>query len=279
MSKQLVTKKEIKAIPEVDTLTAEHKFFFKVAMQGMDATMPKIFNNMYQAQSLWDAAMGEGAIKAAKKHPDATVIVLAGSGHVIYNLGIGRIIKDRSDLSFASVVTVDVPEEIEESGMMKIKKEKQKKMTKDMSKMTSKDTENKESEMNAAPKMGNMMGGMPAMDTTPYRIVVRSLADYLWGKKEMEHEKYPSFGFSLKEFDKEKGYLIKRVLPETIAAENGLKTGDIILSIDDKEFSSYFELKKYMHYKSWEDTISFQINRNSEMKTVAFTIKPIEEEE
>ena len=273
-----LTKKENKAIPEVDTLTAEHKFFFKVAMQGMDATMPKIFNNMYQAQSLWDAAMGEGAIKAAKKHPDATVIVLAGSGHVIYNLGIGRIIKDRSDLSFASVVTVDVPEEIEESGMMKIKKEKQKKMTKDMSKMTSKDTENKESEMNAAPKMGNMMGGMPAMDTTPYRIVVRSLADYLWGKKEMEHEKYPAFGFSMED-NKEKGYLIKRVLPETIAAENGLKTGDIILSIDDKEFSSYFELKKYMHYKSWEDTISFQINRNSEMKTVAFTIKPIEEEE
>ena len=36
--------------------------------------------------------MGEGAIKIAKENPDAVVVVLAGSGHVVYNLGIGRII-------------------------------------------------------------------------------------------------------------------------------------------------------------------------------------------
>ena len=266
-----LTEEELGAIPKVDTSNVEHNFFIKVAMQGMDATMPEIFHNMYQAQSLWDAAMGEGAIKAAKKHPDATVVVLAGSGHVVYNFGIGRIIKDRSDLSFVSVATVDVPEETKDSGMMKVKKDSRKKMPKEMTKMKPK----KDSPMKKAPKNAHMMG-MAGMDNTPYRIVVRSLADYLWGKKEIEQEKYPAFGFSVKEKE-EQGYPIKRVLPETIAAENGLMTGDIIKSIDGKEFPSLFDLKKHLQYKNWDEEISFDIIRESENKVVSFIIKPVEE--
>ena len=105
-----LTEEERAAIPEVDTSNIEHRFYVKVALQGMDAQMPKQFLNMYPAQCLWDAAMGEGAIKVAQENPEAIVVVLAGSGHVAYNLGIGRIIKDRSDLSFASVISVDIPE-------------------------------------------------------------------------------------------------------------------------------------------------------------------------
>ena len=272
-----LTEEERELIPEIDTATIEHEFLIKIFMQGMDANMPKIFNRMYQAQSLWDAAMGEGAINAAKKHPDATVVVLAGSGHVVYNLGIGRIIKDRSDLSFASVVTVDVPEEVEDSGMMKIRKGMKKEMPKEMPQMKSKAAPEKESEVKAAAMPSHSMG-MPGMDDTPSRIVVRSLADYLWGKKEMEQDKYPSFGFSLTD-NGEQGYLVKRVLPETIAAENGLMTGDIINSIDGKEFKSLFDLKKYLQYKNWKEEISFQIKRGSEKKVISFTIEPVEEKE
>jgi len=36
-----LTEEELGAIPKVDTSTVEHNFFIKVAMQGMDATMPK----------------------------------------------------------------------------------------------------------------------------------------------------------------------------------------------------------------------------------------------
>jgi uncharacterized iron-regulated protein len=270
-----LTEEERGAIPKIDTLTVEHNYFIKVAMEGMDALMPKIFNNMYQAQSLWDAAMGEGAIKAAKLHPEATVVVLAGSGHVDYNLGIGRIIKDRSDLSFVSVVMVDIPNEVEDSGMMKIKKDTKKNMPKEMSQMKSKETPKEDSLMIAAPKNAHMMG-MAEMDNTPYRIVSRSLADYLWGKKETQQDKYPSFGFSVK--DKEdQGYPIKRVLPETIAAENGLMTGDIIITIDGKEFKSLFDLKKHLQYKNWNEEISFQIKRGDEIKVISCTIEPSEE--
>ncbi|MGB5848713.1 MAG: ChaN family lipoprotein [Ignavibacteriaceae bacterium] len=270
-----LTEEERSTIPDIDTSTVEHKYFFKVAMEGMDAIMPKIFNNMYQAQSLWDAAMGEGAITAANKHPDATVVVLAGSGHVVYNLGIGRIIKDRSDLSFVSVVVVDVPDEVEDSGMMKIKKDTKKNMPKEMSQMKSNETPKEDSLKNVTPKNAHMMG-MTEMDNTPNRIVARSLADYLLGKKETKRDKYPSFGFSVK--DKEdQGYPIKRVLPETIAAENGLMTGDIIITIDEKEFKSLFDLKKHLQYKNWNEEISFQIRRGDEVKIISFTIEPVEE--
>jgi len=268
-----LTEEELGAIPKVDTSTVEHNFFIKVAMQGMDATMPKIFNNMYQAQSLWDTAMGEGAIKAAHKHPDATVVVLAGSGHVDYNLGIGRIIRDRSDLAFASVVTVDIPEKTEDSGMMKVKKSSKKKMPKDMSQMNPK----KGSENKAAPKRAHSMG-MAGMDNAPYRIVVRSLADYLWGKKEMKQDKYPAFGFSVGESENQV-YSIKRVLPETIASENGLMTTDIIISIDGKEFKTLFDLKKHLHYKNGMEEISFQFKRDNKQKVISFTIKPVEEKD
>ena len=78
--------------------------------------------------------------------------------------------------------------------------------------------------------------------------------------------------------NEEEGYLIKRVLPETIAAENGLKTGDIIISIDKNEFKSLFELKKYLQYKNWDEEISFQIKRGTEKKELLFTIKPVDEE-
>jgi len=269
-----LTEEDLKVLPEIDTSTVEHKFFFKVAMEGMDATMPNQFRNIYPAQCLWDAAMGEGAIKVAKDNPDAVVVVLAGSGHVVYNLGIGRIIKNRSDLPFASVVTVDVPDSEEESGMMKIRKSVKKendekaKAHKGMGKATMKE---------GADKRPSHMAHMP-MDTTPNKVVIRSLADFIWGKKETEHDKYPALGFSINENDG-KGYPIKRVMPETIAQENGLKKGDIILSIDGKKFENSIQLKKYLQYVNWDDEITFDIIRDSEEMEVKFVIEPIEEKD
>ncbi|VAX24264.1 hypothetical protein MNBD_IGNAVI01-2627 [hydrothermal vent metagenome] len=264
-----LTSEEKAAIPEVDTSNIEHRFFVKVAMEGMSATMPAQFNNMYQAQSLWDTAMGEGAIKAAKENPDAVVVVLAGSGHVVYNLGIGRIIKDRSDLPFASVVTVDVPDKSEESTMMM--------MRKDVKKEGMKTDSSKNKKMDHSSPHSNphsMMG----MDSTPNKIVIRSLGDYLWGKKEMKQDKYPAFGFSINEFDGE-GFPIKRVLPNTIAYENGLRKGDIILAIDGTTFKNSFELKKYLQFKNWDEKISFELMRDGEKENITFIIKPVEKDE
>ncbi len=264
-----LTPEEKAAIPEIDTSNIEHRFFIKVAMEGMSATMPDQFNTMYQAQSLWDAAMGEGAIKVANENPDAVIVVLAGSGHVVYNLGIGRIIKNRSNLPFASVITIDVPDKSEESTMMMVRKD----VKKDMMKSDSSKSKKME---HASPHSNphSMMG----MNSSPNKIVIRSLGDYLWGKKEEEREKYPAFGFSINEFDG-KGFPIKRVLPKTIAYENGLRKGDIILTIDGITFKNSFELKKHLQFKNWDEEISFDLLRNNEEKSITFVIKPVKEDE
>lgn len=249
-----LTDEDLQILPYIDTANVEHKFLINVMMDGMDASMPKQFVNMYAAQCLWDAAMGEGAIEAAKKHPEATIVVLAGSGHVVYNLGIGRIIKDKSDLPFASVVTVDIPNKTNHSGMDKVNKdpEKDKKTT----------------------TISPHSMGMMSMDGTPSRTVIRSYADYLFGKSEVKQEKYPSFGFSLKDTESSE-YLIDKVFPQTIAYENGLQKGDLIQFVDGKSFDNLFELKKYLHFKNWDEEITFKIQRDNESKEITFIIKPV----
>lgn len=255
-----LTEEEINILPHIDVSNIEHKFLINVMMGGMDASMPKQFENMYAAQCLWDAAMGEGAIEAAKKHPEATVVVLAGSGHVVYNLGIGRIIKDKSNFSFASVVTVDIPAKTKEESMTKVKKDLDKESGKD--KKTTSDSPH------------SMFG----MDHIPNRVVVRSYADCLIGKREMKEDKYPAFGFSLKDSES-KEYIIERVLPGTIAYENGLKKADLIQSVDGKFFDSLFELKKYLHFKNWNEEISFKVKRGDKLENITFVILPVKTDE
>lgn len=249
-----LTDEDLQILPYIDTANVEHKFLINVMMDGMDASMPKQFVNMYAAQCLWDAAMGEGAIEAAKKHPEATIVVLAGSGHVVYNLGIGRIIKDKSDLPFASVVTVDIPNKTNHSGMDKV----------------SKDPEKDKKTTTISPHSMGMM----SMDGTPSRTVIRSYADYLFGKSEVKQEKYPSFGFSLKDTESSE-YLIDKIFPQTIAYENGLRKGDLIQFVDGKSFDNLFELKKYLHFKNWDEEITFKIQRDNESKEITFIIKPV----
>lgn len=249
-----LTDEDLQILPYIDTANVEHKFLINVMMDGMDASMPKQFVNMYAAQCLWDAAMGEGAIEAAKKHPEATIVVLAGSGHVVYNLGIGRIIKDKSDLPFASVVTVDIPNKTNHSGMDKVNKDPEK-------------------DKNTTTISPHSMG-MMSMDGTPSRTVIRSYADYLFGKSEVKQEKYPSFGFSLKDTESSE-YLIDKIFPQTVAYENGLQKGDLIQFVDGKSFDNLFELKKYLHFKNWDEEITFKIQRDSESKEITFIIKPV----
>lgn len=275
-----LTEEELAQIPEVDLAHIEHRFYIKTQMEGMDATMPEQFSHIYEAQSLWDTAMGEGVIKAAQENPDAVVVVLAGSGHVVYNIGIGRIIEGRSDFPFASLVAVDVPDSTEESPMMQIKKS---------IKDTPKDDTVTDPKMDEIqPEEGSMMvksaadtstsmmavhrmPGMGLTDDTPSRIVICSLADYLWGVEMEEREKYPSFGFSLDD-KTEEGFPIKRIFPETIAEQQGLQKGDVIAAINGQDFADYQALKKYLTYLNWNDPMKFDLWRAGDKVTVEFLI-------
>jgi len=288
-----LTDEERAVLPEIHTSHLEHRFFIKTAMQGLDALMPAMFPSIYEAQCLWDTAMGEGAIRVAKAHPNAVVIVLAGSGHVDYNIGIGRIIAERSDLPFASVIPVDVEQEEEDlSGMAMVKSSKDKTEKAEKPEMAhphsmpaanenphggSEDQAKNEEGSKSNMHMSHAAHGMGAMDATPYHIVSRSLGDFLWGKPAMEQELYPSFGFS---FDSEaEGFVLKRVLPHTLAFEHGFKKDDQFLSLDGATFDSMFDIKKYLHYKNWGESLAVRLKRGEEELEIQFKIEPLEEDE
>jgi uncharacterized iron-regulated protein len=76
------------------------------AMKGPG--LDKMFEGLYRSQSAWDEVMGWNAVRAAEAE-GRRVVVLAGSGHLLYNLGLNRRAYERSNLPFKTVVAVEVP--------------------------------------------------------------------------------------------------------------------------------------------------------------------------
>jgi aminopeptidase N len=75
-------------------------------MKGGEA-FDKMFEGLYRAQVAWDEVMAANAVRGAEASK-ARLVVLAGSGHMIYGLGINRRVYDRNHLPFATVVAVPV---------------------------------------------------------------------------------------------------------------------------------------------------------------------------
>jgi beta-lactamase class A len=75
------------------------------AMKGEG--MEKMFEGLYRAQSAWDEVMAANAVRAGEEI-GRRMIVLAGSGHLLYNLGINRRVSERNRLPFQTVVAVEL---------------------------------------------------------------------------------------------------------------------------------------------------------------------------
>lgn len=92
-----LTPEEAAHIPtEVDVESDDHMTFFKASFAEGDAMhggmSPDAWKGMLSAQATWDATMGWNAVKALEEHggPGAIMVVLVGSGHVAYGVGIER---------------------------------------------------------------------------------------------------------------------------------------------------------------------------------------------
>ncbi len=94
-----LTPEEAAHIPrDIDVDNADHMTFFKTTFEDEqgpvhNAEMPEeMWKNMLSAQATWDATMGFNAVQALKQidDPKAIMVVLVGSGHVAYGLGIER---------------------------------------------------------------------------------------------------------------------------------------------------------------------------------------------
>jgi aminopeptidase N len=100
--------------PKIDTSSEEHlalfKAFFAESM-GMNAMMSDSrIVAMFASQCTWDATMGYNAVQALKEagDPSAVMVVLIGSGHVAYNLGIQRQAAQWYNGKMASIIPIEV---------------------------------------------------------------------------------------------------------------------------------------------------------------------------
>jgi len=112
---QNLTAEEASRIPpKIDTDNEDHKTLFRAFFAGEESMMhtmsAQMFDGMFAAQCTWDASMGYNAVQNLKKFggPKAIMVVLIGSGHVAYNLGVQRQAALWFDGRMASIVPVSV---------------------------------------------------------------------------------------------------------------------------------------------------------------------------
>jgi uncharacterized iron-regulated protein len=114
-----LSEEEAARVPaQVDTDNDEHLRLFKVYFAGGDdqfhASMSDAqWRGMFAAQCTWDATMGHNSVRALQQHggEDSIMVVLIGSGHVAYGLGIQRQAAQWFDGTMAALLPVPVADE------------------------------------------------------------------------------------------------------------------------------------------------------------------------
>ena len=112
---QNLTPEEAAHIPaDMDVENADHMTFFKASFADDDSLhggmSEDMWKAMHSAQVTWDATMGFNAVQALKQaaDPGAIMVVLVGSGHVAYGLGIERQARKWLDGQITTLVPVPV---------------------------------------------------------------------------------------------------------------------------------------------------------------------------
>lgn len=100
--------------PKIDTSGEEHFTLFKAFFEeetGMHSMMSDSqARAMFASQCTWDATMGYNAVRALEENgdPNTVMVVLIGSGHVAYGLGIQRQSAQWFDGKMASIIPIEV---------------------------------------------------------------------------------------------------------------------------------------------------------------------------
>jgi uncharacterized iron-regulated protein len=111
--------------PNIDIDEKDHLTFFKASFEddgSMHGAMPdSMLKSMQAAQATWDASMGYNSVKVLKAAPaDSILVVLVGSGHVAYGVGIEHQAKQWFDGKITTLIPVPV-EDSEEKPVANVK--------------------------------------------------------------------------------------------------------------------------------------------------------------
>ncbi|MEM1178199.1 MAG: ChaN family lipoprotein [Acidobacteriota bacterium] len=97
---------------EIQPPTAEFKRLFLSYFGGGDAAHAfgddEMLAGFLRAQTAWDASMAKNAAEALAEDPETIMVVLVGSGHVAYGLGIARHVAPMLEGEVATLIPVPV---------------------------------------------------------------------------------------------------------------------------------------------------------------------------
>jgi uncharacterized iron-regulated protein len=99
--------------PRIDVDSADHLTFFQASFDedsSVHGKMPEaMLKSMQAAQATWDASMAYNSVKVLKASPpDSVLVVLVGSGHVAYGVGIERQARQWFDGKITTLIPVPV---------------------------------------------------------------------------------------------------------------------------------------------------------------------------
>jgi uncharacterized iron-regulated protein len=112
---EALSDEEKEMVPEPDLSHKEHRTMIRAIFEGSDLPpqmkgkgLEMAFEGLYRAQTAWDETMAHYALRALNKE-QGRMVVLAGSGHLLYNLGINLRADKKSKLPFKTVISVIIP--------------------------------------------------------------------------------------------------------------------------------------------------------------------------
>jgi hypothetical protein len=113
---EALTDAEKKFIPKAPDLTnKDHRALIRKIFESAEiphqmkgAGLDMMFEGLYRAQSAWDEVMSANAVKGGESE-GRRIVVCAGSGHLIYNLGLNMRALEKSGLPSKTVIAVAVP--------------------------------------------------------------------------------------------------------------------------------------------------------------------------
>ncbi len=109
----VLTTEQRKWVPDPYLLSAEHKQVFTALMGGHPIAGTR-GDNIYAAQVTWDEGMATSALDYMNEHhkgdPNAVMVIVVGSGHVMYGQGINYRITRKTGEKTLSVIAIDSEE-------------------------------------------------------------------------------------------------------------------------------------------------------------------------
>jgi uncharacterized iron-regulated protein len=235
-------------VGEVTTdLSAEHRYLIARYFGDTVAALPPgWFDNMYAAQCLWDVVMARSILDVARD--GATVVLIVGSGHIAYRLGIPerleqeRAAAGRPPLRVATICPATAP------------------------------PPSADGEPTGHP-MGGGGHGMGGVAGSP-ALFVRSLADIVAVFPDRGGvDAYPTLGLRLRADDE--GYpVVSMVWPDTRAERVGFASGDRIVDLDGVEPANLGELRFLLAGLEWGRRTGLMVERGDETIEVGALLFP-----